>query len=69
MTAASDRAESNRASTDRAASEPVAAEVAANERAAGDAKPSKLEQLRARHGWLDHLVRAGTRYTDHHGDH
>jgi membrane protein len=34
-----------------------------------DAKPSKLEQLRARYPWLDHLVRAGTRYTDHHGDH
>jgi membrane protein len=34
-----------------------------------DAKPSKLEQLRARFPWLDHLVRAGTRYTDHHGDH
>jgi membrane protein len=34
-----------------------------------DAKPSKLEQLRARFPWLNHLVRAGTRYTDHHGDH
>ena len=34
-----------------------------------DAKPSKLGQLRARYPWLDHLVRAGTRYTDHHGDH
>jgi membrane protein len=35
----------------------------------GKDKPSKLEQLRAKHPWLDHLVRAGTRYTDHHGDH
>ncbi len=33
------------------------------------AAPSKLEQLRARYPWLDHLVRAGARYTDHHGDH
>jgi membrane protein len=32
-------------------------------------KPSKLERLRARHEWLDHLVRAGTRYTERHGDH
>ena len=35
----------------------------------GDAKPSKLEQLRARYRWLDHLVRAGARYTERHGDH
>jgi membrane protein len=34
-----------------------------------DATPSKLDQLRARYPWLDHLVRAGARYTDHHGDH
>ncbi len=33
------------------------------------AKPSKFEQLRARYEWLDHLVRAGTRYTERHGDH
>jgi membrane protein len=32
-------------------------------------QPSKLEQLRARYGWLDHLVRAGARYTERHGDH
>ncbi|WP_219418088.1 inner membrane protein YhjD [Pseudonocardia nigra] len=31
--------------------------------------PSKFEQLRARHRWLDHLVRAGARYTERHGDH
>ena len=37
--------------------------------APADEKPSKLEQLRARHEWLDHLVRAGTRYTERHGDH
>ena len=53
----------------RAASERVAAEARAGERKDGDAKPSKLEQLRARYAWLDHLVRAGTRYTEHHGDH
>jgi membrane protein len=32
-------------------------------------KPSKLEQLRARYEWLDHLVRAGKRYTERHGNH
>jgi len=37
--------------------------------AAEEKKPSKLEQLRARYGWLDHLVRAGARYTERHGDH
>jgi membrane protein len=31
--------------------------------------PSKFEQLRAKYAWLDHLVRAGTRYTERHGDH
>lgn len=30
---------------------------------------SKFEQLKARHEWLDHMVRAGTRYTERHGDH
>ena len=64
VTAVSDRAEA-----DRAASERTAAEVRAGEQKDGDAKPSKLEQLRARYPWLDHLVRAGARYTDHHGDH
>ncbi|MHA6617433.1 inner membrane protein YhjD [Pseudonocardia sp. DLS-67] len=28
-----------------------------------------IERLRARHAWLDHLLRAGTRYTERHGDH
>lgn len=32
-------------------------------------KPSLLDRLRARYAWLDHLVRAGTRYTERHGDH
>jgi membrane protein len=32
-------------------------------------KPSKFEQLREKYGWLDHLVRAGMRYTERHGDH
>lgn len=39
---------------------------------AEDATPTELgrfEVLRARHRWLDHLVRAGTRYVDKHGDH
>ena len=30
---------------------------------------SKFQQLRERYGWLDHLVRAGERYTERHGDH
>lgn len=33
------------------------------------AKPSKLVELRKRHEWLDHLVRAAQRYTERHGDH
>jgi membrane protein len=32
-------------------------------------KPSRIERLRARYEWLDHLLRAGTRYTERHGDH
>src|SRR5919199_1940159 len=35
----------------------------------GGAAPTQLEKLRARYPWLDHLVRAGTRYTEKHGDH
>jgi membrane protein len=34
-----------------------------------DETPSMLERLRGRHEWLDHLVRAGVRYTERHGDH
>jgi len=34
-----------------------------------DAAPSKIQQLRARYEWLDHLARAGARYTERHGDH
>jgi membrane protein len=37
--------------------------------ARADEKPSTLERLRARHAWLDHLVRAGARYSERHGDH
>lgn len=33
------------------------------------AQPSRFERLRARYDWLDHLVRAGARYTERHGDH
>jgi membrane protein len=32
-------------------------------------RPSKFEQLRARYEWLDHLVRAGARFTERHGNH
>jgi len=32
-------------------------------------KPSKLAELRRRHEWLDHLMRAGASYTENHGDH
>src|SRR5919205_85661 len=35
----------------------------------GGAAPTQLEKLRERYPWLDHLVRAGARYTDKHGDH
>ncbi|MGZ8179260.1 inner membrane protein YhjD [Williamsia sp. SKLECPSW1] len=31
-------------------------------------KPSRLEELRARHAWLDHLVAAGSRYQASKGD-
>ncbi|MFC5063865.1 inner membrane protein YhjD [Actinomycetospora atypica] len=30
---------------------------------------TKFEQIREQRPWLDHLVRAGTRYTEKHGDH
>ena len=30
---------------------------------------SKFQQLRDRYEWLDHIVRAGERYTERHGDH
>jgi membrane protein len=48
--------------------------TAATDETKGDGKrrddgPSRLEKFRAAHPWFDHLVRAGTRYTDHHGDH
>lgn len=33
------------------------------------AEPTRIEKLRARYEWLDHLVRAGARYTERHGDH
>jgi membrane protein len=36
---------------------------------AKDGKPSRIERLRARYPWLDHLVRAAARYTERHGDH
>ncbi|MBP2365930.1 inner membrane protein YhjD [Pseudonocardia parietis] len=31
--------------------------------------PTFLERQREKHPWLDHLVRAGARYTENHGDH
>jgi len=66
-----DRAAAERAAADRAASLRAAAVQVEAEAEAGttEAKPSKFEQLRQRHPWLDHLVRAGVRYTDHHGSH
>lgn len=33
------------------------------------AEPTAMEKARERYPWLDHLVRAGERYTDRHGDH
>lgn len=30
---------------------------------------SRIDRLRARHGWLDHLILAGQRYRASHGDH
>ncbi len=33
------------------------------------AEPSKFQQYRDRYEWLDHIVRAGARYTERHGDH
>jgi membrane protein len=32
-------------------------------------RPSPLVRFRSRHAWLDHLVRAGERYTETHGNH
>jgi membrane protein len=32
-------------------------------------RPSLLTRFRSRHAWLDHLVRAGERYIETHGDH
>jgi membrane protein len=37
--------------------------------AAKPAEPTRFEQLREKYEWLDHLVRAGVRYTERHGDH
>ncbi len=68
MTAVSDKAVSDKAVSERAVSERAGTDGAASGDA-GTAKPTKLEQLRARHAWLDHLVRAGTRFTEHHGTH
>ncbi|HEX8519133.1 MAG TPA: inner membrane protein YhjD [Pseudonocardia sp.] len=65
--AAADRAASLRSAADEA--EARARDEAAAGKDGTAAKPSKLQQLRARYGWLDHLVRAGTRFTEHHGTH
>jgi membrane protein len=35
----------------------------------GGKPPSRIEQLRARYEWIDHLARAAARYTERHGDH
>lgn len=34
-----------------------------------DAGPTAVERARERFPWLDHLLRAGARYTENHGDH
>ena len=33
------------------------------------AEPTAMEKARERYPWLDHVVRAGARYTERHGDH
>ena len=66
--AADERAAADRAASLRAAAQQLETD-AERPQEHGDAKPSKLEQLRAKYGWLDHLVRAGARFTDHHGTH
>lgn len=50
---------------------PAAKTNAADEdgRSSSKAGPSKLEQLRARHAWIDHIFRAGVRYSERHGNH
>ena len=37
--------------------------------AVADGLVSRFDRLRGRHGWLDHLVRAGERYVGRNGDH
>ena len=69
MTAVSDRSAAERAADDRAASLRAAAEQVEVDAQRDDTEPTKLEKLRAEHAWLDHLVRAGTRFTEHHGTH
>ena len=49
---------------------PAVDSAAVREKAADEEKaPSKFQRYRNRHEWLDHLVRAGGRYTERHGDH
>ena len=69
MTAVSDRTAAERAAADRAASLRAAAEQTEADAQRENTPPTKLEQLRERYPWLDHLVRAGTRFTEHHGTH
>lgn len=66
--AADERAAADRAASLRAAAQQLEVDAARPDED-GDAAPSRLERLRARYGWLDHLVRAGTRFTEHHGTH
>ncbi|MBN9108678.1 MAG: inner membrane protein YhjD [Pseudonocardia sp.] len=49
--------------------DPKAADKAAVDDDDTPDQPSKFEQLREKYPWLDHMVRAGARYTDRHGDH
>jgi membrane protein len=51
-------------------SAPAAADQKSDQKGDGaDEGPSKLEQLRAKYHWLDHVIKAGARYTERHGDH
>jgi len=44
-------------------------EKTAGKKDGGADEPSRFERLRAKYHWLDHLVKAGARYTERHGDH
>jgi membrane protein len=47
----------------------VSAPAASADKPAGADGPPFLERVRARYRWLDHMIKAGARYTERHGDH